>query len=229
MSTVDLVNFAPQYCINGQCAVQTVQQNGYQMIATGNWPQFFGTYGVSIIIALILGFAFSWMFRQWLARHRETATKDQMQVFISNKYLAGLFIFECAWLIGQGLGLPVWLTAAFFAFWLQMLGHEWAHVVVAVAQGIRVKRVVLEWRGDAYTVFNGDFKITDGSAKKTLLAGVVWDGFCFGVMVTVMLIYGIEGDIAALLSGIGMICVYWLALWMPGSDWKQYQSLSSGA
>lgn len=147
-----------------------------------------------------------------------------MDLFITPKYMAVLFVL---WVLPVTFSIfngPVWATISLVAMFLIYAGHEWAHVWICRINNLPVKSVHLATGGETFT----EFSIDDSQDKSILadvyLAGVVWDSVLFTVISLSSMVYALtERDPLSFIFSISMIFILMFNLQMPQSDWQQFK------
>ena len=147
-----------------------------------------------------------------------------MKVYVTNGYMVMIALFGLASVVSIAAGLWLWLSVALVMMLVQTLGHEWAHVLVAKVEGMDIKRICLDWRGGSYAVMSEAKPGPEKNLKEAnaFFAGVVWDMYCYGIMIVMMIGSSIRGDYVAPFVAAAMMIVFWFSLKLPGSDWHQY-------
>jgi hypothetical protein len=143
-----------------------------------------------------------------------------MEVFITKKYLAMLGLLEFLIILSYMWGWETWITVALVGFALIYLGHEWVHVVTAMANGVEIKYLVFEARGDCSAWF---YPATPEKEAEIYLTGAGWDIFITVGIVAV----AISSALFTLnpfpfIFGIVMLASLAISLNAPECDWQEY-------
>jgi membrane protein insertase Oxa1/YidC/SpoIIIJ len=149
-----------------------------------------------------------------------------MEVYITKKYLFILFLLEFGTLMSKAYNLDLWITATLATFFAIYLGHEWAHVIMAKAKGLEVKRVCLEIGGNCHILFKAADENDPQKYEKeasVYLMGEIWNFFCLSVAVVFMVVSSINNhNPLSFTFAILLILIFIQGLSMPGSDYQEY-------
>jgi len=148
-----------------------------------------------------------------------------MEIYISKKYLAFLFILWIAPTVNAIWGGPIWVTISFMAAFAIYAGHEWVHVWVCKINNLDVDSIILGTGSETRNYFIVDTEDPDRNRKESdvYLAGVVWDSIWFTVAILSCMFYALsQWDNTPITVGFCLILVLIFNLAMPGSDWHEF-------